>query len=240
MNSTQQLTHFIRNNTPCIFAKYGDGEFNAANFWNGGNCDGTPYTKNLGEKVRESFIHSSQQPHAMMGAWHDTSNRAFWEGLGNQNANWKPVNWVDFHTVLIDNNKPIHHSPDRLNLFTAIKESTRKKIYVANEKMSRAKEAFSIDHHIVVDQSNWFDTNYDAVLNRIKYAVENDNTMILTSAGMGAKYLISNLHELYPNEIYIDIGSGFDLLCTKQVTRTYNPSYHELCQYLRPMLPPSW
>ena len=75
MNSTQQLTWYINNSIQCIFAKYGDGEYNAANYWNGGNCDNTPYTKNLGDKVRESFLYSSQQSNAMMGAWHDTSNK---------------------------------------------------------------------------------------------------------------------------------------------------------------------
>ena len=96
MNSTQQLTWYITNSIPCMFLKYGDGEYNAANFYEGGNCDGTPYTKNLGQKVRESFIYNSQQPNAMIGAWHDTSNRAFWESLGNS-----VVNWVDYHTCLL-------------------------------------------------------------------------------------------------------------------------------------------
>ena len=127
MNSTQQLTWYLNNNIQCIFAKYGDGEFNAANYWVGANCDETPYTKNLGDKVRESFVYNSQQSNAMMGAWHDTSNKQFWEGLGNSN-----VTWVNFHTVLIDNNSPANYNNDRLELFKSIKESTRKKIYVAN------------------------------------------------------------------------------------------------------------
>ena len=236
MNSTQQLTWYIQNNVPCIFAKYGDGEYNAANFWNGGNCDGTPYTKNLGNKVRESFVYNSQQSNSMMGAWHDSSNKQFWEGLGNSN-----VNWVDFHTVLIDNNKPANHNNDRLDLFKSIKESTRKKIYVANPNMGRAQQIFLIDSHIKIDPSNWFDTQYEQTFNSIKEAIEDDtDTLVLTSAGMGAKYLISELHKLFPRAIYIDIGSGFDKLCTGRQTRTYNPSIQELCNYLRPILPAGW
>jgi len=227
MNSTQKLTEYITTNTPCIFAKYGDGEYNAANFYEGGNCDGTPYTSNLGTKVRESFVYNSQQPNAMMGAWHDSSNKVFWEGLGNPT-----VNWVDFHTVLIDHQT---HTTDKLELFTAIKNSKLKKVYVANANMHKSVDIFKLDKHVVIDPSNWFDTQYDSVFNTITSSME-DRTLVLTSAGMGAKYLISELHKLYPNSIYIDIGSGFDKLCTGVQTRTYNPSYDSICNYLRPLL----
>jgi len=232
MNSTQQLTWYIQNNVPCIFAKYGDGEFNAANYWEGANCDKTPYTRNLGDKLRESFMYNSQQPNSMMGIWHDISNKQFWESLGNSN-----VNWVDFHTVLIDKKFPVNHNNDRLELFKSIKESRRKKIYIANPYMERAIQIFKIDSHIKIDPSNWFDTEYDSVFNSIKEVIEDDrNTLVLTSAGMGSKYLISELHKLYPNAIYIDIGSGFDKLCTGRDTRTYNHSIEELCEYLKPIL----
>ena len=236
LNSTQQLTSYISNNISCIFAKYGDGEYNAANYWNGGNCDGTPYTKRLGDKVRESFLYNSSQQNSMIGAWHDSQNKVFWEKLGNSN-----VNWVDFHTVLIDNNKPANHNNDRLELFKSIKQSKRKKIYISNAFMYKSKEIFLIDSHVIIDPSNWFETQYEKILNEVKSQIEDDNnTMILTSAGMGAKYLISELHKLFPNAIYIDIGSGFDKICTRNDTRTYNPSYTELCNYLRPILPEVW
>jgi hypothetical protein len=232
MNSTQQLTWYITNSIPCMFLKYGDGEYNAANFYEGGNCDGTPYTKNLGEKVRESFVYNSRQPNAMIGAWHDTSNRAFWESLGNS-----VVNWVDYHTVIIDNTKNIHESTDKLELFKSIRQTTRKKIYVANAGMYKAKQIFSIDSFVDVDPSDWFDTEYEEVFNSVCEEVEDDaNTLIMTSAGMGAKYLVSQLHRLYPRAIYIDIGSAFDAICTKKRTRDCSPSYEDLCEYLRPMM----
>jgi len=235
-NSTQQLSSYISNNIPCIFAKYGDGEYNAANYYNGGNCDGTPYTRRLGDKVRESFIYNSSQKNSMIGVWHDLQNKVFWEGLGNSN-----VNWVDYHTVLIDNNKPANHNNDRLELFKSIKQSKRKKIYISNAHMYKSKDIFLIDSHVIIDPSNWFETQYEQIFNQVKSQIEDDNnTIILTSAGIGAKYLISELHKLFPKAIYIDIGSGFDKICTKNDTRSYNPSYTELCDYLRPILPEGW
>ena len=234
MNSTQELTHFIQTNIPCIFVKYGDGEYYAATFMDGGNCDGTPYTKNLGNKLRESFVYNSQQKNVMMGEWHNKNNKSFWQGL---TEGW-PVQWVDFHTVLIDGSTT---SPDKMYLFKAIQESPLKKIYVANDTMGRAKALFNIQEHVVINPSNWFDTEYDSVFNQVSAAVEDDsNTMILISAGMGGKYLISELHKKYPNAIYIDIGSGFDMICAKRNSRSYNPSYDTLCNYLAPMLPSGW
>lgn len=235
MNSTQKLTSYIKDSIPCMFVKYGDGEYYAAMFYEGGNCDGTPYTQNLGFKVRQSFIYNSQQNNAMMGEWHSMLNKPFWEGL---DPAIRDVQWVDFHTVLIDQNTS---GNDKLNLFKAIKESSRKKIYVANESMTRAKEFFGIESHVVINPSNWFDTEYDSVFNSVCSAVEDDaNTLILISAGMGGKFLVSELHKKYPRAIYIDIGSGFDMLCAKRNSRTYNPSYHWLCSYLHTILPSGW
>jgi hypothetical protein len=232
MNSTQQLTWYIKNSIPCMFLKYGDGEYNAANFYEGGNCDGTPYTENLGKKLRESFVYNSGQPNAMIGAWHDSSNRSFWEGLGNP-----VVNWVDYHTVIIDNTGDMHASTDKLELFKSIKESTRKKIYVANASMIKAQPIFRLNAFVDIDPCNWFEEDYDSVINSVKQEIDDDaHTIVMTSAGMGAKYLISELHWLYPKAIYIDVGSAFDTLCTRRITRSCQQSYEDLCEYLQPML----
>jgi hypothetical protein len=237
MSSTQRLTKWIKDDIPCIFAKYGDGEYRCANFWDGANCDGVNYTRNIGEKVNLSFIYNSQQPNSMIGAWHDTSDKVYWEGL-LYGAGSLPVNWVDFHTVIIDNNSPIHTQlSDKLELYKAIKNSPRRKIYIANENMYKSKEIFSIDFHIKIHPSNWFDRDYDSIFNEIKQKIENDsNTMILFSGGMGAKYLLSELHKLYPNAIYIDVGSAFDTISTGKYTRSRYSSYNDLKEYLKPIM----
>jgi len=235
MSSTSTLTRYIKEGVPCIFAKYGDGEYRCANFWEGGNCDNVTYTRNIGEKVNLSFIYNSQQPNSMIGAWHDTSDKVYWNGLLGPGSS--PVNWVDFHTVIIDNNTPIRQqSPEKMELYKAIKESPRNKIYVANEEMYKAKEIFSIDHHIKIHPSNWFDSDYDSIFNSVKEKVEKDSdTMMLFSGGMGAKYLLSELHKLYPNAIYIDVGSAFDTICTGKYTRSCYSSYNDLKEYLNPL-----
>ena len=238
MNSTQQLTSYIKNGTPCIFVKYGDGEYNAANFYEGCNCDGTPYTKNLGEKLIESFIYNSQQSNSMLGKWDmDVSLSRFWESLVNVK-----INWVDFTTIIMNFGKPHQTYMDKIEFFKTIKQSNLKKIYIANAKKHRAKELLNLDHHIIIDSSNWFDTEYSSVFNSIKTTVgdSGDNTLILVSGGMGAKYLISELHKCYPTAIYIDIGSSLDSICTKNKTRAGSWSYEGYCIYFKELLPEGW
>jgi len=215
-----------------MFIKYGDGEYNAANFYKGGNCDGTPYTERLGNSIRSSFAYNSEQPNAMIGCWYDISNTSFWQSLVKD-----PITWADYHTVIIDNKKELSHSTDKLELFKSIKESTRKKIYVANASMYKACQIFSLDAFVDVDPSNWFEEEYETILESVSVEVSDDaNTLILTSAGMGAKSLISDLHKKFPRAIYIDVGSAFDMLCTRKATRDCTPYYEELCEYLKPML----
>lgn len=232
MTSTQILTEYIINNIPCIFIKYGDGELFAANYFSGENCDCTPYTRNLGDNLRESFIYLSKQPNAMLGAWHNSESLVFWEGLVDHT-----LTWVNYHTIILDS----LNTSEKLLLFKAIKESSRKKIYIANPLLKRAIPLLNIDVHIEVDYSNWFESNYAAIISSVKSAVENDsNTIILASAGMGAKVLISNLHKLFPNAIYIDIGSTLDLLCTKRDSRGWNISYNDLVNYFKSIIPDNW
>lgn len=234
MNSTQTLTYNIRNNIACIFAKYGDGELSAATFQNGNNCDGTPLTYKLGNKLRESLQYIVKQPNNMIGKWPIPSVYNFWQSLVDL-----PINYVDYHTVI--NDKESIYNIDKLELLKSIKECNRKKIYIANPLLKRAKLLLNIDIHIEVDFSNWFETDYDSVRDSICKSIDSDsNTIIMVSAGIGAKPLISDLHRLYPNAIYIDIGSALDTICTKRDSRGCTPPYEVLCEYLNPIIPPDW
>lgn len=234
MNSTQHLTYNIKNNIPCIFAKYGDGEFTAATFRSGHNCDGTPLTNKLGNAVRESIQYISKQPNSMIGKWHTSETSNFWQSLVAY-----PINYVDYHTVINDTN--CINNSDKLDLLRSIKESKVKKIFVGNPLLKKAKLLLNIDVHIEVDYSNWFEADYENIRDAVCNSIESDtNTIIMTSAGIGAKPLISDLHKLYPNAIYIDMGSSLDTICTKRDSRGCTPPYNILYEYFKPIIPPGW
>jgi hypothetical protein len=135
------------------------------------------------------------------------------------------------------------HRNEKIDLLRTIKQSALKKIYICNSLMVRAKILLNIDHMVHVPFNNWVDTEMEYILNEIKSYINSnpdEQYIILTSAGMGAKILISELTKLFPKNIYIDIGSGLDKICTKKTSRYWQPSYEEFMNELRDMIPSNW
>lgn len=224
-NSTHDLTILIQQNQPCLFAKYGDGEFDSLRNQGGGvNVDGTPFTSKLKTSLLESLQVYKDKKNIFIGSVEEE----FFENLLGFT-----LQWCTYHTVIIDD----YDSTKHLQLWKAIKECKRKKIYVANEGMSKACDIFKIDKHICIGRHRWFEDTFEETVSAIKNEIIDDsNTMILVSAGMGAKPLLAKLYEAYPNAIYLDIGSAFDLVATGQVTRGYKADYSKLCEYLKDIL----
>ena len=89
--------------------------------------------------------------------------------------------------------------------------------------------------------NNWVDKEFDIILDAIKVIIDpEEQYIILTSAGMGSNLLISELTKLFPKNIYIDIGSGLDKICTRKTSRGWEPSYEELMNLLSDIIPPGW
>jgi hypothetical protein len=231
MNSTEILTNLIQKDESFVFIKYGDGEVAASQFEAGGNCDGTVYTQKLGEAIAKS-IHVYSGGKNIHLASMSKPMEEYWEKL----IDYKPI-WSIYQTINIDN----FESPDKANLYKAIKTTNRRKIFIGNFFMLKVIKLLNIDVFIPVDAKNWFDTSYEFTLRHVESQIFNDsNTMIITSAGMGAKPLLADLYKKYPNAIYIDAGSAFDLICTKRHSRAYHPQYNILRLYLNDVIPSDW
>jgi hypothetical protein len=99
----------------------------------------------------------------------------------------------------------------------------------------------NIDHMVHVPLNNWVDSKFDNILDSVKSLINpEEQYIILTSAGMGAKMLVGELTKLFPKNIYIDIGSGLDKICTKKTSRYWQPSYEEFMNELRDIIPSDW
>ena len=233
MEITQYLEECIRNGTPVSFSKYGDGEHSAANGNVGANCDQDAYTNKLSEGLRRAFTYMvDEAPNTYIGIWHDGGHIDYWSTLVK-----KPINVAKYHSIIMDND----HRAEKIGLFKAIKSSQMKKIYICNPLMIRSRGLLNIDHMIHVPFNNWFDTQFDSILHEVeKCIVDGEQCIILTSAGMGAKALISELSTKYPRNIYLDIGSGLDKVCTKKTSRGWEPSYADLMWEFRDLLPDDW
>jgi hypothetical protein len=239
MYKTNYLIECIEKNIPISFSKYGDGEYLCAskNFKiknnNNCNCDNDNYTQKLSDSVRNSFIYMVKNANnAFFGMWHEEHIIKYWQNLVN-----KDINWISYSSLL-----PYDNNIEKLKIFKAIKNSNIKKIYVCNELLIKAKDLLNIDHMVIIPMNNWFDTQFNNVLEQIKSLIgPNDNNhIVMTSCGMSAKVLICELYKIYPNGIYLDIGSGIDTICTKRSTRGLEVDYNFALNYFNELLPDNW
>jgi hypothetical protein len=205
----------LKTNQAFTYAKYGDGEYLCAIKRPGQNCDNTKYTEKLSNAVIKSYKYLAPQSNCYIGRWTDGKVDAFFERIV------KP-NWRDYSQFIFFNKKEFY---EKLDLFRSIKQATQQKIYCCNADNAKAAPIFNIDTCVIVHPSDWFESTYEAVLAETKAAVINpDSVIILTSAGMGAKPLMADLRQCYPNAILIDIGSAFDTFVYRK-SRSHNLNF---------------
>jgi hypothetical protein len=213
------ISECIKSNIPVQFCKYGDGEYLCSNKNSHNslqNCDKDTYTQKLSDSVTNSFKYITSFDNAFIGMWEDTEIIKYWENLS------KNVNWVSYHLLIFDQSDLISNNiVNKIKIYKAVKESKLKKIIICNELLIKSKVSLNIDNLVLVPFNNWFDSKFDEILNKVKKIIgdQDGNHIVLTSCGMSAKVLIAELHKLYPKGIYLDVGSGLDLICTKRDSR---------------------
>jgi len=113
---------------------------------------------------------------------------------------------------------------------------------VCNPLMIKAKILLNINDIIHVPLCNWFDTQLEIIIDKIKNIVTDEPFILLTSCGMGSKVLICELVKLFPHGIFLDVGSALDLLCTKKDSRGREYSYNDILTEFKKydMIPESW
>jgi|LakMenEpi03Aug12_release.lakeMendotaPanAssembly.Ray.scaffolds.fasta_scaffold03860_21 hypothetical protein len=236
MNITEFLTECVNTQNPVVFCKYGDGEFQCLlNPNSGHNCDNDLYTENLSRSLKESFQYIvANHTNCYIGLWHNEENKKIWESIVKEQ-----IKWVDYHSIIIDNDKT--HNSKKYLLYKAIKHSKMKKIIVCNRLLIKSKNLLNIDECIFVDFNNWFDSKFNIVLQEVSNAIGSDeNHIIITCCGMGAKVLISELTKKFPRGIYLDFGSALDLICTKRESRGWDYGYNFVAELFKDLLSDDW
>jgi hypothetical protein len=223
-NISIQICSSIKNKTPILFTKYGDGEYLCAISTVGNNCDGDNYTPNKKDKLIESFKYIYKVNNSYIGLWTDITIKKYWESLVN------PIKWCDYHSIIIHDN-----NIQKVQIYKEIKYSTMKKIYVCNSSLNSVKDILNIDIIINIPDNNWFE-QYEYIFKEIKNHIS-EQCIVMTSAGMASKILISDLHKLFPMNIYLDFGSAMDKICTKKETRAGQMEYEKLKEILKEILP---
>ena len=215
-----KFVEFINTNQPFIFAKFGDGEYFAATKAEGGNCDGTPYTEKLSEGIIQSFKYLTNHENVYIARWAERGVDTYFQSLTDTIIKWTDYNIFIFKSLA-------QYFGEQQNFYKAIKNYSKQKIYICNQTMVDFSRNFlNIDDFVVVDSVNWFDNNYSDTLNQVIRCVKDPNeVMILSSAGMGAKVLIADIHRIFPNSFIIDIGSALDLVCSGRRTRDFHHNF---------------
>ena len=234
MDITNYLTECVNENKPVSFLKFGDGEYNCVFLnWYGSNCDADTYTNKLSYHLHNSFKYLvNNTDNTYIGLWHNSENKSRWNTLVD-----KQINWVDYHTIIFD--KTNDHK--KVDLYRAIQNSKSKKIIVCNELLIKSKLLLNADHIVVVPFNNWFDSQFDRILEEVKSYIGNDkNHIVITCCGMSAKVLIAELNKCFSTGIYLDFGSALDLICTRRDSRGHKYDYNYVENLLLELLPNDW
>jgi hypothetical protein len=231
---TSYLTKCVENGTPVSFSKYGDGEYNCASGAFGWNCDNDRYTHALAQGILKSFKYmANDAENAYVGLWHDHAKREFWNSLAI-----RPVKWANYHTILFDKN----NEEEKVKLYKAIKNSKAKKIIICNDLLIKSKYLLDADHLVHVPFNNWFDTDFNNILEYTASLIQDckQPPIVITCCGMNAKVLICELYKRVPKGIYLDFGSALDLICTRRDSRGREYDYAYLHTLLQELLPADW
>lgn len=251
----------LKNGEPFIFAKFGDGEFNAMTLTNINHCnsDNDQYTYEMGIELRKALCELSDRDNGniYVGLWQVIEITKYYHGLYydylvNNNKEEKYIPLVEFGFVY-----PGQHFDDEnrkkllYNLVQTIQDAPLFKIVISNIKNKKHQLIFKSDAFIEVPECNWFrDGLYNYVKNILIEHLEKNKdkkALLLTSVGMAGKILINDITKLYPNLSVIDIGSAFDILSRKYPTRSWGEGlegfpncYKNQLECFKDLLPPNY
>ena len=222
---TQLLAGSIERDDAVAFIELGERERRCVQ---AEDDDGNDYAPSLMAAVRHLAASS--------GVHFGASTTGIWEHLTRASN----MRWLHRHSAVPDDQAL--RTPHLLRLYSAIRDSTRTKILVGNALLAKAVILLRLDAHVVVPQGEWFGAHYARVCADVQRAAKQKGgrLLVVTCCGLGAKVLIGDLHRQHPNGIFIDVGSGLDLLCTRKDSRGVTHTYDQLQLYFKPILPPAW
>jgi len=261
MNYSEFIIECIKTKKPIVFCKYGDGEYICVKKYLNNpnisdivdetdlnaeinncnivicNSDRDTYTEKLSKGLLNSINYIVNQDNVLIGQYLNVDK--IWEQIVNRKINWCSYEILLFNYLDIYDNIRF---TNKINIYKSIKNSKMNKIIICNELLIKTEILLDINHIITIPFNSWFDDKFEEILDKVKNLMNNDMNIILTSCGMSAKVLIAELHKINPNNIYLDIGSGLDLVCTKRNTRNFNITYENIYEKFKEhdFIPDNW
>jgi hypothetical protein len=210
----QEIIHNLNTSIVIKYVRFGDGEYYCIKGVRGAQCDGTRYSESLKQDLIKAFKKFRNRKDVYVGLWPVEDIFKYFNNLVPSISN----NLAIFNTFSFGKNLEFLES--KLEIFKAIRDTALEKIYVCPQYLvDGARELFKIQKFVVIEESNFYELEFEEILNKLLNIVSTENPLILFSAGMGGKVLISNILE---NErwSFLDIGSAWCYLCGNSKTRS--------------------
>jgi hypothetical protein len=251
------LIQLIRQEKHFLFVKYGDGEYECILKFdpdesvnvNVGNCDSDVYFPELAKDLESSFYTlidasiSLPESHVLIGKWHFPKEIEYLAKRYFQHRDSLPttlIPFVPYHLVM--NDAEALRKGEMRDFVQALRGANLLKIAVSNEENQLLQTIFSTQHYVITPPRCLYlslDRIMDEIYQIIDGAPADCRICLLTSCGLSAKVVIGRAFQKYGVRLSaIDIGSSFDLLCKKRVTRQYqlDYSYEAIRDYYQPIL----
>ena len=188
----QKLTVAVRNGSPASFVKLGDGEQFCMDGAVGANCDGHPYSAELGNKLKESFESFKKRYDVRVVGFADqVPYNCLLHRVGSSLASVKDF-WM------------------------AVRHSDKPKVFIGPARL-RPAAAMLRAQHVEIPLVNAF-SEYAQIKERL-LCLRAPGTIFIFCAGMPAKVWIADLLDGHYDISCIDAGSAFDPMFVGQ-TRT--------------------
>lgn len=240
-----------------IYTKFGDGEYICMKLESIGsaNCDNDRYTYELGIKLREAFYDlcdRSDKENIYLGKWPTKYVSIFYCNLLydyyiSNNKKIKQVPFVNYHFCQVDYN--FNKNNNLLEFVKTIKNINKTKIIISNIKNKKLKIIFNGSYYIEIPENSWFakgyynsiEENLSSLLN--KY----NDSIVIIAGGLASKVIIANVSSKFQNASFIDIGSSFDILSSRNDSRgwgrtgeEFTNSYENQLVYFKEVLPDNY
>lgn len=219
----------IKVNDNFSYIRFGDAELMCmSGTYKGHTKDKHDYSKELSQDLNTAFLSLCNRPDTYMGKWDTDHNTHILLRIIERESIQKK--FVGFH--LLDSDK-ININEHQYLFYKTIKESKRKKIFVANDGLTRMTSFLNIDEMITIPKIN----AYNAI-EGIKQACLQSyvkDAIYIYCAGMNTKLLINEMTMRHPDSTHIDVGSAFEPFYNNR-TRSGHASNEYLQTFFKDLL----